>query len=202
MNWTEAQLLRRLKNNDRTAFEAVVASNYQLVYRQLWYFCHDAEVAADLTQETFTRAWSSLPTFNGQSSIRTWLYTISVRAWYRWKEANANHRATIPLGEWAEFVPDESSTPAQKLERQALRDDVQTALMHLPSPLRETIVLFYVQNLKYREVAEVLDVSLGTVKWRIHEGLKRLKVALNEAEEVENQILEGDSSCKPNWKSA
>lgn len=198
MNWTDAQLVRRLQNNDHAAFELVVESNYQLVYRQLWHFCHDAEVAADLTQETFSRAWSSLDTFAGKSSIRTWLYTIAARCWYRWKEGDKPGALT---DDGAESVPDEALGPAQKLEIQAMREDVQAALHQLPPPFRETVVLFYVQNLKYREVAEVLDVSLGTVKSRLHEGLKRLKVLLDEAAAVENQILQGDFPCQPNLKN-
>ena len=193
MNWTDGQLVRRLQNNDRAAFEIVVEKNYQLVYRQLWHFCHDAEVAADLTQETFGRAWNSLDTFAGKSSVRTWLYTIAVRCWYRWKENNANPYTNVPLDDWAESVPDEALGPAQKLEVQTMRAQLQDTLARLPSPYRETVLLFYVQNLKYREIAEVLDISLRTVKSRLHEGLKRLKEMLNEAECAEAQILKGDS---------
>ena len=162
-------------------------------YRQLWHFCHDAEVAADLTQETFGHAWNSLDTFAGKSSIRTWLYTIAVRCWYRWKENYANCQTYASMDDWAELVADEALGPAQKAEVQAVREDLRFALARLPSPFQETVMLFYMQNLKYREVAEVLDVSLGTVKSRLHEGLKRLKTMLNEAEDIETQILKGDS---------
>ena len=59
MNPSDPQLLRRLKANDREAFEEVVERHYQPVYRQLWHLCGEAEVAADLTQETFVQAWKS-----------------------------------------------------------------------------------------------------------------------------------------------
>lgn len=197
----EARLLRRLENHDPAAFELVVERNYKPVFRQLWHLCHDEDVAADLTQETFAQAWKSLDSFAGKSSVRTWLYTIALRSWIRWKENNA-HKTNAPLDEWAESLPDDAPGPAQKLEVQCLRDDVQSALRDLPSPFRETVVLFYVQNLKYREVAEVLDVSIGTVKSRLHEGLKRLKAVLQEAERVETQILQEDPPCQPNLKIA
>lgn len=200
MNWSDAGLLRRLQNNDRVAFELVVEGNYGLVFRQLWHLCHDDEVAADLTQETFARAWNSLDSFAGKSSLRTWLYTIAFRSWSRWKESDVRYQTGVPLDERAEAVPDEAPTPAQKLEVQCLRDDVQSALRDLPSPFRETVVLFYVQNLKYREVAEVMDVSIGTVKSRLHEGLKRLRAILNEAEAVETRILGENTQCQPNLK--
>jgi RNA polymerase sigma-70 factor (ECF subfamily) len=202
MIWNETQLLRRLQSHDRAAFEAVVERNYQLVFRQLYHLCHDEEVAADLTQETFARAWNSLDSFAGKSSVRTWLYTIAVRVWWRWKESQQNQKGAVSLDEHAELLPDESLNPAQKLEVRVLREDVQAALRDLPSPFRETVVLFYIQNLKYREVAEVLDVSIGTVKSRLHEGLKQLKVVLQEAEQTETEILQGEIECKPNLKTA
>lgn len=201
MKWTDAQLIRRLQNKDPAAFESVVEANYQLVYRQLWHFCGDAEVAADLTQETFARAWSSLDTFAGKSSIRTWLYTIAVRCWYRWKEGRAREQTSVSLDEWAESVPDEAGSPAHKLEVEVTREEVQAALGKLPSPFHETVVLFYLQNLKYREVAEVMDVSIGTVKSRLHQGLRRLKATLKESEAAEKLIVQGHSPCAQNLKS-
>lgn len=82
-----------------------------------------------------------------------------------------------------------------------LREDVQAALSRMPSPFRETLVLFYIENLKYREVSEVLDVSIGTVKSRLHEGCKRLRADLQRAQDHENQILQGDSPCEANLKT-
>lgn len=202
MIWNDAQLLRRLRNRDHAAFETVVERFYKPVFRQLFHLCHDEEVAADLTQETFARAWNSLDSFAGKSGVRTWLYTIAVRVWSRWNESQLAQKGDVSLDERAEFLPDEAPTPAQKLEVRVLREDVQSALQQLPSPFRETVALFYIQNLKYREVAEVLDVSIGTVKSRLHEGLKRLRVALNEAEATETRTLQGELECKPNLNIA
>lgn len=196
----DVRLVRRLENHDRVAFETVVEKNYQPVFRQLWHLCHDDEVAADLTQETFEQAWKSLDSFAGKSSVRTWLHTIALRVWWHWKGA-ASQGVNVPLDERAEAVPDESPTPAQKLEARILREDVQAALGRMPSPFRETLALFYIQNLKYREVAQVLDVSIGTVKSRLHEGIKRLRADLQRAQDHENQILQGDSSCETPLKT-
>ena len=200
MLWSDAQLIRRLRLNDRAAFELVVERHYQSVFRQLWHFCHNEELAADLTQDTFEQAWKSLASFEGNSSVRTWIYTIAVRVWYRWKAANSH--ANLPLDAWTESVADEALNPAQMLEIGALCADVQSGLERLPAPMREALVLFYVQNLKYREISEALDVSLGTVKSRIHHGLKQLKALLQEADATETKILEGDIPCETNSNSA
>lgn len=200
MSWSDAQLVRRLKSGDRAAFETIIERHYQSVFRQMWHFCHDEEIAADLTQDTFEQVWKSLDGFAGNSSARTWIYTIAARVWYHWKEANPT--VNVPIEPWAEMLPDSALSPAQQLERSALDAALQRALAQLPAPMRETLVLFYLQNLKYREISEALDISIGTVKSRIHNGLKQLKALLETEEAAETQILEGDFSCEPNSNPA
>lgn len=188
MSWSDAQLVRRLKSGDRAAFETVIERHYQGVFRQMWHFCHDEEIAADLTQDTFEQAWKSLDGFAGNSNVRTWIYTIAVRVWYRWKAANPS--VNVPIEPWADVLPDCSLNPAQRLEQSARDAALQRALGQLPAPMRETLVLFYLQDLKYREISQALDVSIGTVKSRIHNGLKQLKALLEQAEAAETEILE------------
>jgi RNA polymerase sigma-70 factor (ECF subfamily) len=171
---SDASILRRLRANDRTAFERVIAQQYQAVYRQLWHLCGDAETAADLTQETFVAAWQSLPTFQGRSSLRTWLYTIAVRVWRRWQGRRAGGDA-VPLEELAEELPDSAPGPSVVAETQALQEEIQSALLRLPAVYREALVLYYIQGLKYSEIAIALDVPMGTVKSRLHTGLERLR---------------------------
>lgn len=195
MIWGDSHLYKRLKAGDPAAFELVVNRYYEAVFQQLWHFCRDREVAADLTQETFAQAWKSLDGFAGNSNIRTWLYTIAVRAWYRWKHSSAKQPIHDVLDEWAELVPDFNPGPAQIAENRERCRSVAQALSDLPSPYHETLVLFYVQNLKYREVSEVLDVSIGTVKSRLHEGVKRLKAALDEPVPLEKDRAQGDYPC-------
>lgn len=103
MSWNDAQLVRRLKSGERAAFEAVIERYYQNVFGQMWHLCHDTELAADLTQDTFEQAWKSLDTYDGNASVRTWIGTIAIRVWYRWK--NANPQYNVPLDDWNETCP-------------------------------------------------------------------------------------------------
>lgn len=171
------QLVRRLRANDRRAFEEVVERHYQPVYRHLWRLCGEADAAADMTQETFVRAWQALPTFEGRSALGTWLFAIAGRVWSRWLQGRGGP-APMALEEIAEVVTDEARGPAELFERKALQEEVQAALHRLPADYQEALVLFYVQGLKYREIAEVLGIPLGTVKSRLHGGLLRLRAAL------------------------
>ena len=194
MLWSDAQLIRRLQVGERAAFEIVVEHHYQSVFRQLWHLCHDSELAADLTQDAFERAWKSLDTFAGRANVRTWIHTIAVRVWLRWK---AEHPAVnVSIEAWAEVLPDLALNPAQQLEQSACNAQLQRALGQLPAPMRETLLLFYLHDLKYREIALALDVSIGTVKSRIHNGLKQLKALLEAHEAAETEIIEGEFQCE------
>lgn len=184
MNPSDPQLLRRLKAKEREAFEEVVERLYQPVYRQLWHLCGAAEVAADLTQETFVQVWKSLPTFAGRSSLRTWISVIAVRVWRRWRQGSGQGE-TVPLEEVAETLPDPGLSPAAALDLYCEQEAVRGALIALPAIYREALVLFYLQWLKYHEIAQALDIPLGTVKSRLHGGLLRMRAALERAPDAE-----------------
>src|SRR5436190_1767785 len=182
MQTGDAELVRRLRGNDRSAFEAVIDRHHRSVYGQLWHLCGDADTAADLTQETFLQAWKSLPTFQGRSAVRTWLATIAVRVWQRWRHGRAAE-GHVSLDELADALPDTAPGPAERFESRAEQAQVQAALRGLPPDYRETLVMFYMQGLKYREIAAALEIPIGTVKSRLHNGLQRLKAALGKTPE-------------------
>src|SRR5438876_11498381 len=123
MKNSDPQLLRRLKVNDRAAFEEVVERHYQPVYRQLWHVCGEVETAADLTQETFVQAWKSLPSFEGRSALGTWLHTIAARVWMRWKNS-ANGHEPAPLDELSETLVDPGLSPAELLDARIEREEI------------------------------------------------------------------------------
>ena len=177
MRSRDRQLVRRLKANDHSAFEEVVERHYQPIFRQLWRLCGDSDTAADLTQETFVQAWRSLPTFEGRSALGTWLHTIAVRAWRRWHERQPN-LDPLPLDALDELLPGEAHDPAGEVEARLQNEEIKAALLRLPPDYREALVLFYMEGLKYREIAERLSIPLGTVKSRLHTGLLRLRAVL------------------------
>jgi RNA polymerase sigma-70 factor (ECF subfamily) len=141
---SDRQLVRRLKANERAAFEEVVERHYQPIYRHLWHLCGEAETAADLTQETFVQAWRSLPTFEGRSAFGTWLGAIAVRVWCRSLQQRGTP-APVPLDELAETLVDPTHGPSELYEAHALQDQVLDALHQLPPEYREALVLFYIQ---------------------------------------------------------
>ena len=183
----DLRLLRRLRAGEQAAFETLVRLHYESVWHQQFLLCGCRELAADLTQETFLQAWRGLPTFAGRASLRTWLYTIAVRVWQR---ALAKQQRRAPLAtllpEQLDAVPDRAAAavPERAAGQALLAESVTCALLRLPPAQREIIVLCYRQHLSHAEAARALQIPLGTVKSRLHEGLKHLRRLLGPLEET------------------
>ena len=144
----------------------------------LYYLCHHltrhAEDAEDLMQEVLVQVHQDLHQFEGRSAILTWICRIAVRRWSRLKrrrqrEEEANRLAGAPITVTYPTVGD--------IDRLA----ISRALDQLPEDLRLTFVLVKVQGMKYREVAETLDVPLGTVQFRVHDAAQRMMASLARA---------------------
>ena len=172
MTTEENELIRRLRTGDRTTFEAGVQTHYESVWRQHLLLCGSRDRAADLTQETFLEAWRSVRKFRGEASLRTWLHTIAVRVWQRslatkWPEAVS--------AEMLDTFPDQAPTPDTAITQTLLQESVTCALRKLPEHQRVVLVLCYRQEMTHTEVARALNIPVGTVKSRLHDGLRHLR---------------------------
>jgi RNA polymerase sigma factor (sigma-70 family) len=132
----------------------------------------------DVLYRVFYRALNALPDFRGDSRISTWLYRISWREGLRHirKQERTTDREA-PILE-ADDQPDPGEGVIEVLERQETAEQVQSALSRLSAMDREIIALRYLEELKTAELAQRLDIPVGTVKARIHRALARLKILL------------------------
>lgn len=167
----EESLLRQLHEGERSAFEQVVRTHYEGIWRQQYLLCNDAELAADLTQETFLEAWRGIPGFQGRSSLRTWLYTIAARVWQR-KVLRKRETLLFPL---TDTLPATDDAPEDVALHHVEMEAITRALCDLPEELRAVLVLHYRQEMTHSEIAEALGLPLGTVKTRLYAGLTRLR---------------------------
>jgi len=146
-----------------------------------------ARDSEDLAQEVFLRAYQALPRFRGEATFRTWLYRIARNRCF------TELRRRGRQGEWFSLTEDvtetlllpESSGPelAEEIARADLSARVREAMAVLPAPYRGVLTLFYLDELRYEEIAVVLDVPVGTVKTWIHRARLRLRdVLIEEAE--------------------
>lgn len=182
----EARLRKRLRENDREAFEAVVKSRYVAVYRQLYSLTGGNEtLAADLTQETFVAAWQSLASFDGRSAIGTWLHTVAVRTWYCAVREGKRSANNVPLADaLAEVLADTHAIdPARSATAESARATLSIAVQALPPAYRQAVLLFYRDELRYREIADAEGIAIGTVKSRLSTALKLLRERLSDRKE-------------------
>lgn len=141
----------------------------------------DVDLAEDLTQEVALRAFQAFPSFRGEADAYSWLYRIALNVVNRYRERR--RLAVVPLetSEAEGLAADSTGSPEAAVLRDDLRAVVWAALDRLPEALRTILILQVYEGLKYRELALVLGIPIGTVKSRLHHAMQRLKEELIES---------------------
>jgi RNA polymerase sigma-70 factor (ECF subfamily) len=174
----EIELVTQAQRGDRGAFGELVSIHSQGVIRVIYRMCGDTHVAEEAAQEAFVQAWLHLASFRSQTSLRNWLYRIAVNAA---TDMFRKERRILPNA--IEDLPLRDSRPgpeasASQSERIAL---IQKAILSLPDASRAVLVLREYEEMSYHEIAETLDIPLGTVMSRLNYARKLLKEKLEQA---------------------
>lgn len=172
----EILLISRARGGDRDAFGALVEQYRDNVYRLAYRMCGNAYDADEAAQEAFVAAWRALPNFRGDAKFSTWLYRLTTNAAINVMRREKRHQ-TVGDGEMIE-VADDADSPQETVERTEQQEAVQEALATLSEEYREVLLLRYMEELDYAEIAEVLQLPSGTVKSRINRAKAALKAAL------------------------
>jgi RNA polymerase sigma-70 factor, ECF subfamily len=170
-------LLQAARSGDRAALSALLEQHQQRVFGFGMKMCGDAEDAQDVAQETLMTLVRSIPSFRGDSTLSTWLYTVArsfcIKKRRRTKGAPAHHE---PLDQASQ---EQASTPAQSPEQMLLgreaREAVATALDQLEPEAREVVILRDIEGLTAPEVAQVTGLSVAAVKSRLHRARQVLR---------------------------
>lgn len=181
----ESDLVNELQAGSETAFDWLVTHYHGPVYNLILGMLGDTADAADAAQEVFLKAFKGIRHFRQGSSLKTWLYRIAIREalnhrrWFkRHLQKNVSIDAEPEEGCAQMDIEDLSATPFDLLAAQEIQVAVQGALQQVPEVFRTAVILRDLEGLSYEEVAEVLDVSVGTVKSRILRGRRSLKEVL------------------------
>ena len=181
----EAELVTELQAGSETAFDWLVNHYHGPVYNLILGMLGDTADAADAAQEVFLKAFKGIRNFRQGSSLKTWLYRIAIREalnsrrWFkRHLQKNVSIDAEPEEGYASIDVEDLGATPFDQLASHEIQVAVQGALQRIPDVFRSAVILRDLEGLSYEEVAEVLDVSVGTVKSRILRGRRALKEIL------------------------
>ena len=172
----EILLISRARTGDREAFGGLVEQYRDNVYRLAYRMCGNAYDADEAAQEAFVAAWRALPNFRGDAKFSTWLYRLTTNAAIDVMRREKRHKA-VGDGEMIE-VADDADSPQETVERTEQQEAVQKALATLSEEYREVLLLRYMEELDYAEIAEVLQLPSGTVKSRINRAKAALKAAL------------------------
>ena len=174
----EQVLLNRARQGDGDAFEELVRAHEKTVYHLALRQLGNREDAEDAAQEVFLKAYTALGSFRGESRVSVWLYRITSNVctdFLRRRRETVSLSAVNEDGEQAELeLPDERFDPAALAERKDLREQVGKALRQLPPDAREILLLRELGGQSYEEIAETLNIDLGTVKSRIFRARKKL----------------------------
>jgi RNA polymerase sigma-70 factor (ECF subfamily) len=173
----ERQLVRLAQEGSPAAFEELVTKYQSKVFSMALSFTRNREVADDLAQEIFLKAYLALPRFHGKSEFGTWLYRISmnhVKDFLR-KKGRAKEVSLDDVGEiW--FSDREQTEKAEKeRETEARRTLVQKFVQSLPDKYRVILTLRDIQGLAYEDISRILRLSPGTVDSRLHRARRMLR---------------------------
>ncbi|MEZ4391955.1 MAG: sigma-70 family RNA polymerase sigma factor [Polyangiales bacterium] len=173
----QLQWIERARGGDVRAFEHLVRHHQRRIYRLALHLTGSGGDADDVTQETFFRAYRAIERFDGRAEIFTWLYRICVNVALNLRRSGRRVVANLDDPRVPEPAAD-GENPAASAERAQAYRALTRALDGLSESLRTTLVLACVEQLPYKDIAQVLGCSEGTVAWRVHEARKRLRDAL------------------------
>ena len=184
----DSRILRGLKAGVDSAYEELIERYEQQLYGMIYRLLGNSTDAADVVQEVFLKVFRTISGFREQSSLRTWIYRIAVNEAHNHKRWFARHcRREVSMeveGADRQSPLDLTADPGRSPFEQALDGEtrilIERALARINPIFRTAVVLRDIQNLSYEEIAEILQVSLGTVKSRILRGRESLRRELQQ----------------------
>src|SRR6202049_2918045 len=187
----ESALIQELKAGSEDAYAWLVGEFHQPVYSVVYRILTDPADAADTTQDVFLKIFRGMKHFHGESSLKTWIYRIAIheasnrrRWWFRHKaqevpmeadERDMPHDSSPAIGL---VLMDKAESPFDCAAHEEVRARVEDELRKVSEPYRTTVVLRDLEGMSYEEIAEITQVSLGTVKSRLTRGRNALRQRL------------------------
>ena len=198
-------LIRRAQRGDADAFEQLLLEHQKNVYNLCYRMAGNPDDAMDLSQETFLRAWRCLDQYQFASAFSTWLYRLCSNICIDFLRRRRRQQ-TVPLtfedadGEEQTYaVPDVQPLPEEQVELKLTRETLAAAMAQLLSEHRAVLQLRVVNEMSYEQIADVLDIQIGTVKSRLSRARNQLKKILergNLSRRASSESMEGEVAAK------
>lgn len=179
---SDGRLVADVLAGDRSAFEPLVKRYQAAIYNFAYRYTHDREEAADLTQETFLRAFRHLHRYNSSLPMRNWLYAIASNICRDWTRRRKARPVTAPWPDNGEEPPRgaamQDDNPLDLLITAADVQALEAAIAELPDEYRVCFILFHLEGVSQADVAQILDLPLTVVKNRLYRARNRLRKRL------------------------
>ena len=179
---SNAELVRKSQFGDKAAFEQLVIRHQELVFSLAYKLTGNREMANDVAQEAFIRAWKAIEKFRGDSTFSTWIYRITVNtAWTLRKKAKKHNTLNID-DTYEPIVIDEKKDPELVAINSDLSSVLVNALDKIPIEQRIIVELKNIEGRSHKEIADYLDISVTAAKVRLHRAHQKLRQILEEVE--------------------
>lgn len=185
---SDEDLLERFRRGQSEAFGQLVRRYERELYGYLRRYLNDASMAEDVFQNTFLQVYLKGSQYEPGRPVRPWLYTIATNQAIDARRRNGRHQAVSldeqradpgegELAKLMDMLQSRGPGPIESASAQERREQVRAGVERLPDFLKQVLLLAYYQGLKYREIADILDIPVGTVKSRLHAALVKLQEA-------------------------
>jgi RNA polymerase sigma-70 factor (ECF subfamily) len=183
----DSKLVRRTLRGDRGAFEAIIRKYQQPILNYVSRMVREREMALDVSQEVFLRAYASLSTYRSEYKFSTWLFRIAsnylIDHWRKKKIVAVSLDQPVDGGEEDCYlqVADETASVVREMERKELQAHLEGAMDRLPVHLKELFVWRHVNGMSYEEMADIKKIPVGTVKNRVFQAKELMRSLLEES---------------------
>ena len=170
---TDKQLVERVQNGDKKAFDLLVLKYQQRIINLVSRFVYNPSDAEDIAQEAFIKAYRALPNFRGESAFYTWMYRIAVNTAKNYLAVKSRRplESAHDIDDVEQIEGDHALRHQETPEHLLLRDEIQATILNsieaLPEDLKVAITLREVEGLSYEDIAVAMDCPIGTVRSRI-----------------------------------
>ena len=203
---SDEDLARLCQQDDHKAFTVIVDRYKHKIHWLVRRMVGSADVE-DLTQEVFLRVYQAIPRFQGRSTFRTWIYRIARNLCLTELQRRGRRGEHVSLEEEGEekvhrLLPEPQKGLEEEIERRDFCRSVWALVEKLPTHHRTALTLFYVQQVRYEEIADIMDIPMGTVKTYIHRARLRLRDLLLAEPELTDLVGESGEDSTGNGGSA
>jgi len=179
---SNSELVKKSQLGEKAAFEQLVIRHQELVFSLAYKLTGNREMANDVAQESFIRAWKAIEKFRGDSTFSTWIYRITVNtAWTLRKKAKKHNTLNID-DTYEPIVIDEKKDPELIAINSDLSSVLVSALGKLPLEQRIIVELKNIEGRSHKEIADYLDISVTAAKVRLHRAHQKLRIILEEVD--------------------